>query len=171
MHVIFSHGHLSSPQSRKIQVLAPLAERLGLTVEAIDYQDLRDDPVGRIERLVRHIDGLDTAPILVGSSLGGLVSVAAAERHDVAGLFLLAPALYLEDRLPGGVVRERYTPRSARISVIHGWHDDIIPWRHSLQFAESLNVSLHLLDANHRLDGVLPVISRLFGDFLKTVSQ
>ena len=37
MHVIFSHGHLSSPASRKIQVLSPIALEMGFEVEAIDY--------------------------------------------------------------------------------------------------------------------------------------
>jgi pimeloyl-ACP methyl ester carboxylesterase len=171
MQVIFSHGHLSSPASRKIQVLAPLARQRALGVEAIDYQDLRDDPVGRIERLCDHIDRLDQPPLLVGSSLGGLVSMAAAERHEVAGLFLLAPALFMEDRLPGGVVRESYAPKARSISVIHGWSDDIIPWQSSLKFAAHNHASLHLIDADHRLDRALTDIAGLFERFLEHLLQ
>ncbi len=166
MRVIFSHGHLSSPESRKIRELAPLAKARGCQVEAIDYRDLRDDPVGRIERLSARLADLEPPPLLVGSSLGGLVSVAAAERKPVAGLFLLAPALFLEDRIPGGVVRSAYQPRSSLISVVHGWKDDVIPWRHSLRFAEQQAGSLHLFDADHRLESVLPAIARLFDAFL-----
>ncbi len=164
--VIFSHGHLSSPESRKIQVLAPLARQRGYAVEAIDYRDLRDDPLGRIERLAERLAGLSEPPVLVGSSMGGIVSMIAAERHPVVGLFLLAPALYLEDRLPNAEVREGYQPQCQHIAVIHGWHDEVIPWQHSLRFAEASTAALHLIDASHQLGDRLPTISDLFSDFL-----
>lgn len=164
--VIFSHGHLSSPESRKIQVLAPLAREHGYAVEAIDYRDLRDDPLGRIERLSERLADLESAPILVGSSLGGIVSVAAAERHAIAGLFLLAPALFLEDRLPEMTVRAAYRPQCDHITIVHGWHDDIIPWQHSLRFAQTSSAALHLVHAGHQLGDCLPTIAALFEDFL-----
>jgi len=167
MRVIFSHGHLSSPQSRKIQVLAPVAESLGLETEAVDYTDLRDDPHGRVERLKRIVEEEAEPPILVGSSLGGLVSVAAADAHPVAGLFLMAPALYMEDRISGGVVRDRYTPRCPHITVVHGWRDDICPWQGSVRFAESQQATLHLFDADHRLEAVLPAIAKILENVLK----
>jgi pimeloyl-ACP methyl ester carboxylesterase len=166
MRVIFSHGHLSSPQSRKIQVLAPVAEALGLETLAIDYTDLQDDPHGRVERLHGLIEGEAEPPVLVGSSLGGLVSRAAAETHPVAGLFLMAPALYMEDRIPGGVVRECYEPRCSKITVVHGWGDDICPWEGSVRFARDHQASLHLIAADHRLEGALPRISLLLEAFL-----
>ncbi|MCC5863914.1 MAG: alpha/beta fold hydrolase [Wenzhouxiangella sp.] len=164
--VIFSHGHLSSPESRKIQVLAPLAQARGYAVEAIDYRDLRDDPVGRIDRLAERLASLDEPPVLVGSSMGGIVSMAAAEQHPVDGLFLLAPALYLEDRLPDTRVREAYQPQCRHIALVHGWHDDVIPWQHSLRFAEVSNAALHLVHAGHQLGDCLPTIAALFEDFL-----
>lgn len=165
--VIFSHGHLSSPESRKIQVLAPLARERGYAVEALDYRDLRDDPLGRIERLAEHLAGLEEPPILVGSSMGGIVSMAAAERYPVAGLFLLAPALFLEDRLPNMAVRECYQPRCQQIVLIHGWHDEVIPWQHSLRFSETSSAALHLIDASHQLVDRLSIISALFAEFLE----
>jgi len=166
MFTIFSHGHLSSPQSRKIQVLAPVAARLGFEVEAIDYTDLQDDPVARIERLKARLVEVDQPVVLVGSSLGGLVSLLAAEAHPVSGLFLMAPALYMEDRIPGGTRRESYQPQTRRISVVHGWRDEICPWEGSLRFARESRSSLHLLDADHRLEQALPAIGHLLEEFL-----
>lgn len=166
MRVIFSHGHLSSPQSRKIQVLAPVAEALGFETQAIDYTDLQDDPHGRVERLRGLIEHESEPPMLVGSSLGGLVSLAAAETHPVAGLFLMAPALYMEDRIPGGVIRERYDPRCSRISIVHGWGDDICPWEGSVRFARDHQATLHLIDADHRLEDALPQIASWLKAFL-----
>jgi len=166
MRVIFSHGHLSSPQSRKIQVLAPVADALGLETLVIDYTDLQDDPHGRVERLRAVIARELEPPVLVGSSLGGLVSLAAAETHPVAGLFLMAPALYMEDRIPGGVIRERYDPICSTITIVHGWGDDICPWEGSVRFARDHQATLHLIDADHRLEHALPQIASWLKAFL-----
>ena len=166
--VLFSHGHISSPASRKIELLAPIAEQQGLATEALDYRDLQDDAPGRAQRLRERIEAEDTPPLLVGSSMGGWVSMAAAETHPVAGLFLLAPALFMEDRVPGGEVPDRYHPRTDRFVVVHGWHDDIVPWEGSLRFSRQSAAELHLLDADHRLEGALAMIGRLFEAFVRS---
>lgn len=167
MLVIFNHGRDSGPDGAKIRALSGVASKLGCTCEAIDYRDLRDDAVGRARRLCGIIERLEHPPVLVGSSLGGWVVVHAAEQHDVAGLFLLAPALYLEDRVPGGRVPERYAPKTGRIAVVHGWKDEIIPWQNSARFANDAGAALHLVPDGHRLAHSIPVIERLFGMFLE----
>ncbi len=164
--VIFSHGHLSSPDSRKIVELAPVAEARGFRVEAIDYRDLRDNPVGRVQRLLQRLRELDRPAVLVGSSMGGYVSLAAAEQMPVAGLFLMAPALFLEHYVDGGVVPDSYQPKTRHVSIVHGWRDDIIPWRNSLKFAEQSHAVLHLFDGDHVLHGCLPSIAASLDDFL-----
>jgi len=169
-HVIFSHGHLSSPQSLKIRELEPVARESGFDTLAIDYRDLQDEPVARAQRLIEAIAKQSAPPVLVGSSLGGWVSMHAAETVPVAGLFLMAPALYLEDRVPEGVVPESYTPRCDRVVVVHGWHDDIIPWQHSLRFAEANQAALHLLNSNHRLESAMPELKTTFRQFLISIA-
>jgi len=167
MRVLFSHGHLSSPKSHKIQVLAPVAERLGFETQAIDYTDLQDDPHGRIDRLRAIIRDQNEPPILVGSSLGGLVSLIAAESDPVSGLFMMAPALYMEDRLPGGAIRDSYSPQCANITVIHGWGDDICPWQGSVKFASDHLSTLHMINADHRLEDALTAVAEWLQAFLK----
>ncbi|MEM7054667.1 MAG: YqiA/YcfP family alpha/beta fold hydrolase [Pseudomonadota bacterium] len=168
--IIFSHGLDSGPHSNKNEYLRPVAERLGWPTVAVDDRDIHDNPPARIDRLVERIHACAEPPVLVGSSLGGYVSVSAAERSRVAGLWLLAPALFMEDRYehadPALVAREAYTPMTERISVIHGWNDDIIPWQNSMKFAEQHQAQLHLLKAGHRLENVLPVLAALLADFL-----
>lgn len=168
--VVFSHGSQSSPASRKIVELAPVAERLGFETEAIDYRDLRDDAVARRDRLIVRIDDLEGPVVLVGSSLGGWVSMAAAEQREVAGLWLMAPALFLENRVEGGVIPKRYAPRTKHALAIHGWDDDIIPWRNSLRFAEDFGAALHLVDDGHRLEHSIATMHRLFDDFLRRLA-
>ena len=169
--VIFSHGHESSPESRKIQVLRPIAEQVGFTPEAIDYTDLRDEPVARRDRLIARLDEIDGPVVLAGSSLGGWVSIAAAEQKRVAGLWLMAPALFLEDRVEGGTVADAYAPKTGHIMVVHGWHDDIIPWRNSMKFAEASGATLHLVADGHRLENSLITLGRLFAQFLERVGE
>lgn len=168
--VIFSHGHISGPGSMKIVELEPVAKACGFDTVAIDYRDLQDDPVERAERLIETVRGEAEPPVLVGSSMGGWVSMHAAEVVPVAGLFLMAPALFLEDRVPAGVVPESYTPQSDCIAVVHGWNDDIIPWQHSLRFAEATKAALHLLDSDHRLESALPTLRSIFERFLVSLA-
>ena len=168
--VIFSHGHESSPQSRKIQVLRPIAEHAGFAVEAIDYTDLRDEPVARRDRLIARLDQIEGPVVLAGSSLGGWVSMAAAEQKRVAGLWLMAPALFMEDRVEDGEIPAAYAPKTGHIMVVHGWQDDIIPWRNSLKFAEAYGATLQLVSDGHRLENSLITMERLFDEFLERVS-
>ena len=167
--VIFSHGLDSGPEANKIVALRPVAEAAGWATEAVDDRDFHDDPVGRIDRLVARLESVDEDVVLFGSSMGGFVSVMAAERVAVAGLFVLAPALYLEHRHPGAQTRERYAPQTELIHVVHGWNDDIIPWSHSVRFAEQQGAGLRLLEAGHRLESVIPELKRDLSVFLDRV--
>ena len=168
MHLIFSHGHISSPTSHKIRALTPIAQAAGYTTQAIDYQDLRDDAGGRVERLCAEIDRVDGPVVLVGSSMGGYVSVAAACKIPVQGLFLLAPALYLNDRYPdAGLIDQDYPVRSGSVTVVHGWRDEMIPWQNALRFAEAKSASLHLLDTDHGMHSAMGDITALFKSFLE----
>jgi predicted alpha/beta hydrolase family esterase len=153
----------------KIVELEPVAREAGFETLAIDYRDLQDDPVARAERLIETVREQADPAILVGSSMGGWVSMHAAETVEVAGLFLMAPALFLEDRVPEGVVPESYTPKSRQVAVVHGWHDDIIPWQHSLRFAEANKAALHLLDSDHRLESALAQLKAVFNQFIGRV--
>ena len=169
--VIFSHGHESSPESRKILVLQPIAKQAGFATEAIDYTDLHDEPIARRDRLIARLDEIDGPIVLAGSSLGGWVSMAASEQKRVAGLWLMAPALFMEDHVDGGEIPDAYAPKTGHITVVHGWHDDIIPWRNSLKFAEASGATLHLVADGHRLENSLITMERLFAEFLDRVRE
>ncbi len=79
--------------------------------------------------------------VLVGSSLGGYVTVAAASLLHARGAFLMAPALYLEGLPP---LRERLLDCPA--AIVHGWRDQVVPLEHSIRFAREYGASVHLLD-------------------------
>lgn len=85
--VIFAHGKESGPWGSKIKALAKLAKGRGHEVDSIDYTDLVDQPDARVARLVALLKKASDPVILVGSSMGGYVSLVASESVDVDAVF------------------------------------------------------------------------------------
>jgi pimeloyl-ACP methyl ester carboxylesterase len=158
--VVFSHGKESGPWGRKITAMAALARDLGHAVESIDYRGI-DDPAARVEKLIAAAARLTQPIVLVGSSMGGHVSAAAAARLRPRGVFLLAPAFYM----PGF---EAHTPQDVRCpaALVHGWHDDIVPVENSVRWAREHRAALHILDSDHRLEDRIEAICALLRSFL-----
>lgn len=161
MKVIFSHGKESGPWGSKIRSLATIAEQLQCTVDSIDYTDLTN-PEQRVARLTALLQQQNDDLVLVGSSMGGYVSLVAAmqSQANIKGVFVLAPALYM----PGYAVQKYEL--SCPVEVVHGWNDDIIPTEHSYRFAQENGCSLHLLPSDHRLNDALQMIEPLLERFL-----
>ena len=143
--VIFSHGQESGPWGTKIRAMAERVRGMGCAAESIDYQGIAD-PTERVEKCVRECARIDDQLILVGSSMGGHVATAAAEQVGAAGLFVLAPAYYME-----GYEDLTPVPPSLPICIVHGWHDDIVPVENSIRFARECAATLHIVDGDHRL--------------------
>jgi pimeloyl-ACP methyl ester carboxylesterase len=117
----------------------------------------------RVERFLGVLGKTDEAFVLVGSSMGGYVSLVAAEQVSAQGVFLLAPALYIE-----GYQQQNYHPRGY-VEVVHGWSDDVIPVDNSIRFANAVDCSLHLISGDHRLNSSIDVVEPLFSQFLVSV--
>jgi len=163
--VIFSHGQESGPWGTKIRSMAERAKTLGCTVDSIDYQGIAD-PTERVRKLVRECAHIDDRLILVGSSMGGHVATAAAEELGAAGLFVLAPAYYMQ-----GYEALTPIPPSIAICLVHGWHDDIVPVENSIRFAQSCSATLHLVDGDHRLTANIDEINEYLSYFITITSE
>ena len=159
-YVVFSHGKDSGPWGRKITGLADVARSEGYEVESVDYRGM-ETVKARSDRLIEVCKGLSGDLVLVGSSLGGYVAVAASSLLHARGAFLMAPALYVEGLPP---LRERVLDCPA--AIVHGWRDEVVPFEHSVRFAREYNSSLHLLDSDHQLHDQLRFIKYLFEYFL-----
>jgi pimeloyl-ACP methyl ester carboxylesterase len=161
--VVFSHGKESGPWGRKITAMAALARELGHSVESIDYRGM-EDPTARVEKLVAAAARIPKPLVLVGSSMGGHVSAAAAARVRPRGVFLLAPAFYM----PGF---EAYTPQDVPCptTLVHGWHDDIVPVENSIRWAREHHAALHVLNSDHRLEDKIEPICTLLRTFLAEI--
>ncbi len=163
MKVHFSHGKESGPRGTKIKRLAAMAEDMGCAVDSVDYTDLMD-PDLRVERLLEVLAEEDDDYVLVGSSMGGYVSLVASESVDAEAVFLMAPALYIP-----GYRRREYHSRCSHIEIVHGRSDDVIPPENSIRYAKEANCALHLIGGDHALNGSLEVVAGLFEGFLRRV--
>src|ERR1700686_4560721 len=144
-HVVFSHGQESGPWGRKISALAEVAPSGGYVAHSVDYRRI-EEPRARVAKLVDFCKELQGDLVLVGSSLGGYVAVASASLLHARGVFLMAPALYLE-----GLPELRAGVLDCPAAIVHGWGDDVVPYAHSMRFAQHYGAALHLLNADHRL--------------------
>jgi pimeloyl-ACP methyl ester carboxylesterase len=163
--VIFSHGQESGPWGTKILTMAELVRGMGCVADSIDYQGIAD-PTARVDKLVSECRDIDDRLILVGSSMGGHVATAAADALGAAGLFVLAPAYYMEGY-------EDLTAAAPKmpICIVHGWRDDIVPFENSIRFASKCHATLHLVDGDHRLTDNIDEINELLRRFVEKVSE
>jgi predicted esterase YcpF (UPF0227 family) len=164
MKVYFSHGKESGPWGSKIKRLANIAKAHGYSVDSIDYSDTLD-PDLRVDRLIKVLKNAKEECLLVGSSMGGYVSLVASEQVHVKGVFLLAPALFMN-----GYKKQTYNHHTS-LEIVHGWSDDIIPPENSIKFAKSSDCSLHLISGDHRLNSSIEVVEKLFSQFLNSQAQ
>jgi pimeloyl-ACP methyl ester carboxylesterase len=158
--VYFSHGQESGPWGTKIRAMAETVRSLGCRVESIDYRGI-GDPTERVARLVEKCRHVPEPVILVGSSMGGHVATAAAAEIGAVGLFVLAPAYYMEDF-------ERLTPPAPAIPIVivHGWRDDVVPVENSIRYAGSCLATLHVVNGDHRLTANLDEINCYLRQFV-----
>ena len=143
--VYFSHGQESGPWGTKITAMAETVRALGCRSESVDYQGI-EDPTERVEKLVDICGGVEEPLILIGSSMGGHVATAAAAAVNAVGLFVLAPAYYMEGH-------EQLTPPAPDMPlvIVHGWRDDVVPVENSIRYARECLATLHIVNGDHRL--------------------
>ncbi len=160
--VCFSHGKESGPWGTKIRDLADAARALGWGVESLDYRGM--DARTREHALLQWCRAQASRPLLVGSSMGAWVALAAASQVPARGLFLLAPAVYM-----AGYEGTTPAPPDVPTAIVHGWRDDVVPVDNAIRYAREACCPLYLLDGDHRLTANLVHIRRLFVEFLEGV--
>lgn len=163
--VIFSHGQESGPWGSKIRAMAELAESVGCDVGSVDYQGIAD-PTERVYKLIGEAGNINDRLVLVGSSMGGHVATAAAGELNAAGLFVLAPAYFME-----GYEQLTPEPPNMPICIVHGWRDDIVPVENSIRFARQCHASLHIVDGDHRLTANIDEINDYLKRFLDHIAE
>ncbi|TAL53322.1 MAG: alpha/beta hydrolase [Methylovulum sp.] len=158
--VIYNHGKDSIPWGEKPLALAAVAKRHDFQFISPDYQ-AGNDPDWRVKQLLAMDLSAYRDIVLVGSSMGAYVITVASEVIKPKGLFMIAPAFYLP-----GYQRTEFNPHAEHIEVFHGWQDDIVPPEHAWRFCRQHRARLHMLDADHRLLSILPIMADAFDRFL-----
>jgi pimeloyl-ACP methyl ester carboxylesterase len=167
-HCILSHGLDSSPEATKAVACANVARALGWTEQRPDYRafdaDQRTSVRGDVEGRIAHLKAIALAAprplVLAGSSMGAFVSARVALEVPVAGLFLMAPPVWLEDF----DIALRTPP--VPIRIVHGWRDEIIAAVSVAAWAQVRNVRTTFVDDSHRLEGHVDFCGEEFGRFL-----
>lgn len=172
-HCILSHGFESGPDATKVTALAEAAERMGWTHERPDYTDLdgmRDvspfgDVLARLQRLqqLAHDASMRGPVVLAGSSLGAWISGRVSLQVPLRGLFLMAPPIHMD---PAPALDAAAIP----ISIIHGWHDELIPATQVVAWAAPRNARLLLVDDSHRLSAHVHASAEAFAALLAGLS-
>ena len=158
--VIYNHGKDSIPWGEKPLALAAVAKQHDFQFISPDYQ-AGNDPDWRVKQLLAMDLSAYRDIVLVGSSMGAYVITVASEVIKPKGLFMIAPAFYLP-----GYQRTEFNPHAEHIEVFHGWQDDIVPPEHAWRFCRQHRARLHMLDADHRLLSILPIMTDAFDRFL-----
>ena len=171
-HCILSHGFESGPDATKVTALAEAAERLGWSHERPDYTDLDakreagelGDVPARLQRLIGLArDAASRGPlVLAGSSLGAWISGAASLQLPVKGLFLMAPPIAMHGAFPLDAAR-------VPTSIIHGWHDELIPAAEVVDWARARDARLLLVDDSHRLSDHVAESADAFAQLLASL--
>ena len=171
-HCILSHGFESGPDATKVTALAEAAERLGWSHERPDYTDLDarrevselGDVPARLQRLLQLVQAAAARGplVLAGSSLGAWISAQVSLQVPLRGLFLMAPPIW-----PG----EKHAMQAAQvpISILHGWHDELIPAQQVVDWAQARNARLLLVDDSHRLSDHVDASADAFAAFLQAL--
>lgn len=169
-HCILSHGFESGPDATKVTALAEVAQRLGWSHERPDYTDLDarsdisrvGDVPARLQRLVQLAgDAAQRGPVvLAGSSLGAYISAIASLQVPTQGLFLMVPPTTMG---PMPALEAAKVPTS----IVHAWHDELIPPAEVIGWARARAARLLLVDDGHRLSNHVETSAREFEALLQ----
>ena len=168
-HCILSHGFESGPDATKVTALADVAERFGWSCERPDYTDLdarRDvSELGDVHARVQRLEALAKSAVgrgplvLAGSSLGAWISGRASLQVPVQALFLMAPPVAMKGAPPLDAAR-------VPTSILHGWHDELIPAADVVDWARDRDARLLLVDDSHRLSDHVAASAEAFAALL-----
>lgn len=171
-HCILSHGFESGPDATKVTALAEVAERLGWTHERPDFTDLdarrEISAVGDVPERLKRLIGLAQAAaargpvVLAGSSLGAYISAQVSLHVTVRGLFLMVPPTKMG---PMPALDAADVP----VSIVHAWHDEIIPSTEVIAWAQARSARLLLVDDEHRLAQHVDTAAREFAQLLESL--
>lgn len=167
-YVISCHGKEGTPLGNKARHLRTIVSELNGQFIAPQLSHSRPvkENIDQIAELSRRWS--DAPLLLVGSSRGAYLAIKCAEilnaeQTIVQGLFLMAPAVFVEASY---YIDQEYTRSCPVTHVVHGWRDRIIPPDSAIRYSRLISARLTILDDEHRLRDSIDQLGRLFRCFL-----
>jgi len=172
----YIHGYQSGPNSKKGSIFKKQFRASAIRYRSCPPEDLViSDCLDKIYKIIE----MDSEPILIGSSLGGfLAAKASLEKPFIKEIILLNPALIppyfdiekIKD-MPQRILKDMKDEElfknkiNAKISIIIGRQDSVVPNKWSELFAEKQEAKLYYLDDDHRfsqdIDKLIDTISKI----------
>src|SRR5208283_4277884 len=186
--IVCSHGLLSAKESPKFVAIGETVSKAGFCALRFDFSGCGDSPPRRAMSLVEaRMYDLKAAMSfalkqprsdgrigLLGSSLGGFLSLLAANEHpeliratvswaapfDISGIhpdtehFEELRTIFPDGFSLGSPINLDALGKAGRVLLIHGQLDNVVPWRDSVRIYECLNDPKKLLlmrTADHRI--------------------
>jgi predicted esterase YcpF (UPF0227 family) len=174
----YVHGYQSTPNSTKGMLF-----QKRLNARSIDYHRGKPEDLEIIvcvQNIVKAIQG-DNEPVLIGSSLGGLlaVKVAALDRSPVKTLILLNPAIIppqadisrikgIPERLLSEMRDDRLFEKkiSAQTIILMATKDEVIPRDWILDFGMAQEATIRFLNDDHAFTSNLNRLPNIVGVIL-----
>jgi len=175
----YIHGYMSEPNSTKDTLF-----KQTLNAKAIRYRDCEpeelkiSDCILRIKQAIEN----DENVILIGSSLGGLLAAKTAlESSNVKKIILLNPAIIplsvdisRIQGMPQEILADMQDSKlfekkiSAKINILAGTMDDLVPNKWVKEFADAQNVEIRYLDDDHSFSLNLQKLPQIITEILKS---
>ena len=159
--IYYIHGYLSSPQSRKGELL-----KEKLNAIPIKYRDCEPDNLKISECLKTIFKKIknDNEVILIGSSFGGYLSLLSAVNcENIIKLILLNPSILPPSidinnihNMPKRILKEMINKSlfenkvKSKIFIILGTEDNVVPNFWSIEFAKTQEANVLFLNDDHR---------------------
>ena len=174
----YIHGYESSPTSAKAVLFQETLHAQPITYRKGNPEDLViADCLKRISQVIIN----DPQVAFIGSSLGGFLATSLALDHtNITHLVLLNPAILPPDidvttikGIPRRILEDMINPRFfqhkilAKIIIIRGTQDEVVPDSWILGFAKAQAATLHLLNDDHRFSKNLQKLPEIIAEFLQ----
>lgn len=174
----YLHGYQSSPNGQKVTLFKETLHAIPITYRESAPEDLV------ISHCLNHISkaiAQDSRVILIGSSLGGFLAASTALTHpNVTQLILLNPAIIpLEQDLttitgiPLRILQDMRDPRlfhqkiPARITILRGAHDVIVPDKWVINFVKAQNATIEFFDDDHQFSKNLHKLPNIISELIQ----
>lgn len=174
----YLHGYQSSPMGQKATLFKETLHAIPITYRENAPEDL---VISRCLSQISEAITQDCQVILIGSSLGGFLAASTALTHsNVTQLILLNPAIIPPEQdlttitgMPLRILQDMRDSRlfhqkiPARITILRGIHDEIVPDKWVINFVKAQNAIIQFFDDDHQFSKNLHKLPKIISELIQ----